>query len=338
MAKDDATPAVDTGDRASKMLEAFAAVDEGGVSEVATPVVAAPVDAVAEIAPEPVVVTPEVTQPEGVLLKDGKTVLPYEKLLEARREANASRAELKAAQAKLAEFEAAIADANDGGLPEIPDLSALEVPDELKQPLQAMRAHLVALSKQNKALQTESETRAQENERLQQERAESEYFATLNAKTDKGVDQFPILKALETTKGPRYEQAKAISNSLLSDPVYAEKMGTGELTRAQHFADVESGIRDAAIKEAHLFGLVPQAAAKPAVVAKPAPTAAAKPLPVVTQPTPGSLSDIPGGAAPATNEAEAFLQQDDFTAVANMAKIKQKNPSQFDAYMSRVYR
>lgn len=269
---------------------------------------------------------------EGILSKDGKRVIPYHVLEEARHQASAKDSQIEALTAKVAEYDAAISAAEAGEIPEIPDLNGLEgeFPEALVKPMQAMRAHLIALTNQNKTLVEKAAAQDAEVERVT--------AAAKAAQQTAALEKFPILKSLEENKAlmpARYEQARSISKQLLSDKDYA-----ASVTQEQHFADVEAKLKEAATQEAKLFGLVPAETKSDAKVETPAKPEAkpAKPLPALKQPAPASLSDLNGGTPPATSEAEAFLQQDDASAISNMVKLKNKSPAAFDAYMSRVYR
>lgn len=276
----------------------------------AEPAAAAPAPAEAAPAAEP----PAQEPPVGILAKDGKNVLPYD-VLARERERSAQ------LEAKIQELQSATQQAQAGQVPDMPDISKLEgeYPAELLAPLKAMQQVLANLNQSNQQLQQDLQQRQQERDQAQQEAQAIQY--------QQAVEQAPLLKQLEQVKGPWYEHAKAVSDSMLKDPNYANKNDP-----AAHFKDVESRVREDFNKSNALFAPPPNPA--PAQV-QPA-AATQKPLPPKVAPAPASLSDISGGTPPAATEAEGFMNMSDVDRIAFMMKAQQTG--QLAKVMSRVYR
>lgn len=333
MAKEDDT-------RPTQLFDAIASVDgmdnppPNAASVPPTPAVpqpaietqAMPAAAPAAEPPAPAAAVPEPLaggqqKPDGVLTKDGKHVIPYDVLEQARRDLGRTEQENQALKAKLQEFTQAQAQVAAGQPVEIPDISKLkaEYPEELWKPLEAMQTQLVALQSQTVELKADLAQREQER----QDSAIAGYNAD--------VSQVPELAEINKTEGPLKAQAIEISKRLLADPDYKPA------NRAEHFKDVVKELKAAKAAELKLLGFAIPDPAAPAA-ATPAPPA--RPLPSKdVPPPPASLSDIPGGTAPAATEAEGFANMNDIDAVAMMVNAKQKGGDNgLNALLRRTYR
>lgn len=271
--------------------------------------------AVAAPAAEPA--APVQQQPAGILAKDGKNILPFDVLQQAR-------SQITDLQAKIQEMQAATQQAQNGQLPDMPDISKLEgeYPAELLAPLKAMQQTLMTLNNSNQQLQQDLQARQQERDQAQNDAKAIQY--------QQAVEQAPLLKQLETVKGPWYDHAKAVSDQMLKDPSYANKNDP-----AAHFKDVESRVKQDFQASNALFNPAPAPSPNP-VPAQPA--AAAKPLPPLVAPAPASLSDISGGTPPATSEAEGYLKMNDIDRISMLMGAAKKGAGELGKLMQRTYR
>lgn len=264
---------------------------------------------------------PSAVEPEqaatGILAKDGKHVIPYEVLAEERRLR-------KEAQAQIAEFNRLIEEAEGtGGEVSLPNLAELEgkFPEELIGPLKAVYAKVGSLEQSNRSLTEKLSAKDKEVLEQQQEQEHVAYVQDLS--------ETPLLLKLEQMKGPLYEQAKSISDRLLQDEAHFASVTQGgkadiSTARKAHNVVVETELRS-------LMGM-------PALPPKSEPKPAAQPkaLPdLAQQPTPESLSEIPGGHAPAASEGEGFVNMD---AGKSMAFLTKMTPKQQDEWLARSFR
>ncbi len=266
--------------------------------------------------------TPAVEEaPKGVALKDGK-ILPISVLQEERREKAEFKRRAAAAEGELAELKAQLEKGKRGEAVTIPDISALEgeVPQALFETMKGMQSSLVTLQKQNQDMADAMKAREEQDEQEAKDARAADYEAAL--------DKYPLLKNAHVNQGAVYQESVAISKRLMADPEYAQ----GITSHAQHFADVDRELR----KSLGLPEAAPAAAASPTPA--PAPAPAAKPLPpkdAAAAAAPGSLSDLPGGAAPATSEGEAFMNMDGLKGAAVLAKM---TPADMNAWLRRTVR
>ncbi len=271
----------------------------------------------AEPEPKPAVQAEET--PAGVQAKDGKTIIPYEVLAEERRLR-------KEAQATLAEFNRLIDEADGTGEGvTLPNLTELEgkFPPELIGPLKAVYAKLGQMEQSNRSLTDQLTAKQTEELEHQQEAAQVIYLQSLS--------DTPLLAKLQQMKGPLYDQAKAIADRLIADDAHiAEVTQNGKAdtltARKAHNAMVEAEMRQ-------LLGMPALTKNPPASEARPA--AQPKALPELEHPTPESISEIPGGRAPAATEGEGFMNMDAGKSVAFLSKM---SPKQQDEWLARSFR
>lgn len=259
-------------------------------------------------------------EPGGVLAKDGKTVIPYHVLAEERRLR-------KEAQDKLDEFERLVQEAESGDTATLPDLAKLEAEyaeqPELLASIKALYAKVGVLDQSNRKLTKQVEDEQKAKQVQEQELAAGQYFQDLQVA--------PMLLKLERDKGPLYEQAKAISDRLLQDETHmatVTQSGKADLSTARkaHNKVVEAELKG-------LLGIA--AAAEPPPKSETKPAAQPKALPVVETKPPESISEIPGGVAPAASEAEGFQNMDPMKSAAFLMKM---TPAQQDEWLARNYR
>ncbi len=289
----------------SKMLDAIASVDTpeapaGEASEQTEPT------------GEPVATEAAEGEPAGVMLKDGKTVVPYTVLKETRDEANQYRQEIGSLRAQL---EAAQKSQAGGAQLDIADLPTddqlADYPEDLQGSFKALRDKVLMLNGSLQEMQTEREQAELEGKRA--------YYNSV-------IDKFPLLKQIEAAGGPRYEQGKMISEQIRSAPGYDRTQSLED-----HLKEVDQRLREAVKAEMSLFGMAPPTPATEAT--------GKRPLPEKIPSPPSSMSDIPGGAPPALSEADAFLNMNDIDAISVMAKAKQTGgQNKLDALLSRTYR
>ncbi len=259
--------------------------------------------------------------PEGVYTRDRKHVLDYSVLETARREAaeNAARAQeledqLKDLNAKKDEIRREI--------PESEQDEALEsleqdYPPELVQLIRSSREDARLARAEVQRLQKQSEdAAARQREVDEQADADSRRVAAMDA-----LAQTPFLERLAKNGGALWDEAKAISARIRSEEQRDRKQAA---PMVDHFKTVQAELRET-------LGLPAEAAPPASEQPKPKQD---KPLPDGDLDIPSSLSNIPGGTAPASTEGEAFMDMDSMQSVAHLMDM---SPKQMDDFLARNF-
>ena len=250
-----------------------------------------------------------------VLAKDGKNTIPYEKLVEAREEAKAAKAEREALMQEMESIKAMLAEkeapkteqtASEDGpvadelqdlkdqladLPEVIEFVERYTGNQLKQ-VEMLKAQIEALTAQIEPIRKTEETRAVED-----------HFRAI---TTAHADAEKIVESQEFTewKGKQPSFAQEAYDAVL-------ERGT-----AQQVIELFS-----AFKESTGWGKTAATAGD---------TAAPKTVKVNT---PKSLSDIPAGTAAPHDEAEALTQM---SQTGRLQKMLNLDPSKIEDLMARL--
>lgn len=269
--------------------------------------------------------TSGVTSPKGVMAKDGDHIIPYSVLERERERAIRAEATIKALSEQInalqsgADTEAKPANA-EGQLSE-QDLAQLD--SDLPGVAKVIRAQMAAIQ----ALTGTVQTLQQENEIAQNTRA-----ASVQDETEAAIQSNPELVAWreaanrKDSPDPRmWNRAADLDAVLRSDDEWKDR------PIAERFAKVTETIKT-------LYG-APSAAPAPTIVqpqqAKPVDLkqVADTQLEAIPAPVPTTLSDIPGGAAPAQSDIETL---ENASAVALGQKFMSMSPDQMESYLARL--
>jgi hypothetical protein len=228
---------------------------------------------------------------DGVLTRDGKRVIPYDVLAEARKtsQAHAERAKQLEETQRVLQDRIAAMEAGKKDEQPAPEVFSKDRIDAVREDMPEM-AEL--MESQN---------------RLARELAEAKSAAAavpapqpdpdLKANIQAAIDDRPLLAKWQAKGGIAWQRAVELDKGLRSDPAWASK------SIAEQFAHVERLVAD------ELGVDVPAQAAAPAPAPIPAPTAAPKPnaptVPVAEAPHP-TVSDF-NGSAPVTADPLAGL-------------------------------
>lgn len=263
----------------------------------------------------------EEVQPEFVLMKDGKHAAPF-KLVEDLR---SSKTELERVVREQKEQIETLSKAKAEGATNVDVLADQELLSD--EQLTELEADMPALGKvlrgtQNslKALMAKSATEQAQRDHDEQQRQISERDA-VRTTVQEAIDQTPKLLHLQSTDPIAFQRAKEIDIERSKNPATAAHWNA--LPLADRFAQVMTDYeaRFGAVKVASL----PEKAApadKPATESKPAQKAA-----------PLSLSDLPGGAAPAIDSRAEMAAKAGPEIISNMANWTQ---AQLDSYFAAL--
>lgn len=253
--------------------------------------VAAPAPADSSQAPAAAPAPSEPARVDGVLAKDGKTVIPYGVLAAARNEARTAHQRAEAAEAALAEAQrqatAASSDLANRAAADPNSLTDAEMA-ELEQDFPALAKPLKLLRSMSEKLQTAAPTPAPAAPAPAPAASRSQGDDEAEA-FDLAIAANPLIGDWMSSGGREWERAKAIDRVLQQDPESAN------LSYADRFAKVQRMVAaefDIPLPKPAATPAAP--AASPAAPAAPAvPAAKAAPLP--------SLSDL-GGTPPQSAE------------------------------------
>lgn len=272
--------------------------------------------------------------PQGILAKDGKNIIPYDKLIEAREEARAAKAEQAALRQEMESLKAQINGINkqqdderegEGGEPEgdKKDIVAME------------REYIAAMMEgdEDKAIEVRSLINA-EIARQARESAVSDMTASrqaiegeslMNAAVNDVLEKFPVLNL---DKGGD----EAALNKVIrwrDFIIHSEGLPPHEaLVKAAE--EVLGAQTDHPAKQTGRQGQQPAAAGDKAGERNPGKTTPGQP----SRPTvPTSLSDIPAGTAAHHDEAEALGQMSES---ALLDKMMQMAPEKIESLIAKV--
>jgi len=266
-------------------------------------------------------------KPKGVQARDGDHIIPYSVLERERDRASRAEATAKALAEQLQSLQSgktveAQAPANAGNLTE-EDLAQLDT--DLPGVAKVIRAQMAAIE----AMQGTIHTLQQENEIEQQNRQ-----AAALDQTEAAIMANADLKAWRDAATRKdnpdplmWNRAAGLDEVLRDDPDWKDQ------PLATRFAKVVESMRS-------LYGVPAAATPTPPAPVPPAPQPAtdlkqvadAK-LKAEPAPVPTTLSDIPGGAAPAQSDIETI---ENTSAVALGQKFLSMSPDQMDAYLARI--
>jgi hypothetical protein len=264
--------------------------------------------------------------PEGVATKDGKRIIPYT-VLEQERRKNHELERLARDQAeRLKQLE------QPGGQPagQKPQESAVTILSE--EELQELEEELPAIGKLFRAQQTQLQSLGQTVQTLAQERQtrEEEGARTVQMTVQEAIDASPklaYLQSLEETDPIKWERAVRFDSTLRADPEWAEKSFSERFEKVVQLYEATYGPVDLPGQPAASVQSVKQPSQ--ADLAK----QAAEKLKSKTA-VPTSLSAIPGGATPATDDVlGAFASK---TGPELTADFMRMTPAQIDAALARL--
>lgn len=215
------------------------------------------------------------SKPEGVLSKDGKTVLPWAVVHAARSEKAAERQARLAAEAERDALKQQIEDLKAGKRP------VNEDEDELDAAVAAAAEDVPVVAELHKRLKA-AEAALKQGSKPAQEDTTTDEPSSDPLQDD--IDSVPLLAGWQATGGPEFEAAKALDTALLRSPKWKDK------PRTERFAEVARQVADQ-------FDIQVEDEAPP----NPTPTPnRADPKAVIAKAgrtAPNTLSDFKGGAA-----------------------------------------
>lgn len=250
-------------------------------------------------------------EPAGVLLKDGKHFLPYDKYKESRKEAAEAKARAEAAEAELAKLRAAGETSGESGGTGKAAAAASSTLDEAIAEVEAMEASVAEYEAEGMtAMAAQARSQAKvlraliEDRRAEAARAKADADAAqrrtaeeVRSAVDEAVDNNPTLRFLRDTDNPLWDAA------VDQDAILRQNPATAGLPLEKRLEKVV-----AAIEAVHgPIKLPPEFQSVASVKA-----AAQK---VVENETaagfvPRTLSDMPGGGLPSTSTGEALSKMD----------------------------
>lgn len=261
----------------------------------------------------------EEAQPQGVLAKDEKHILPFKVVEDLRsskaelervvREQNQQIEALKATKAAGAENADVLADT---------EFLTDEQLNELEQEMPALAKTLRGTQTALKQVLTDRATEKQEREHEEQQRlikTRDEVRSTVQA----AIDQTPKLSHLQATDPIAFQRAKEIDIERSKNPATAAHWNA--LPLADRFAQVMTDY-EAKFGEVKVASL-PEKPATPAGETKPTPKPAG----------PISLSDLPGGASPATDARAEITAKHGSEIIADMSKW---TPAQMESFFANI--
>lgn len=322
-----------TPEQAAQLLEL---THEGDTVD-ATETASAPAPAPAEPEPSPAVdgesnttkteADSDLTAENAVILaKDGKHLIPFDKLTEARESAQKAVAERDEAQRVAAELKAQLEAANK---PQTAALNAVEPKPEAVDIKALRKQHYDAIQMGDEALALElgekidaevlSRAEAAATQRLVAERQQEE--------AARAATELQRVAADAKAKYPALDETGAMANQDAIDFVVSKRDLLIQRGTAPHKA-----LEQAVAKAAELFkwnGQTTSANPKDAAAAAAAAIAAAKTA------TPATLSDIPGGK-PAGQSLEARMAAGTMSGIEMAEAMERMTPDQREEFLNRA--
>lgn len=266
--------------------------------------------------------SPDAQHPAGVLLKDGKHVAPYRVLEEARERAARAESTVQALARQLEELKAgADPDKAAGGdnAPSITEDDLAELEDlspEIAKVIKAQMARIEALTGEVVGLKQEQEI----VHKTRQAEIQDELTAAIEANPDLKAWRDAAFRE-ESPDPSRWQKVTQVDDMLMVDPEWQDK------PLSERFAKAVEMVKT-------LYGETPTRN-EPAADDKAnedLKKAADEKLKGKEPPVPTSLSEIPGGAAPAQSDIEN-LENVSTMALGN--KMLSMTPDQIEAYLAR---
>ena len=251
-----------------------------------------------------------------VLAKDGKNTIPYEKLVEAREEAKAARAEREALMQEMESIKAMLADKQEAPRTEQADTETGPVADEL----QDLKDQLADLPEVIEFVERYTGSQLKQVEMLKAQ------IEALTAQIE------PIRKTEQTRVVEDHFRAittaHADADMIVESPEFVEWKGKQpSFTQEAYDAVLERGTAQQVIE---LFSTFKDATGWSKADATAGDTEAPRTVKVNT---PKSLSDIPGGTAAPHDEAEALTQM---SQTGRLQKMLNLDPSKIEDLMARL--
>jgi hypothetical protein len=264
----------------------------------------------------------EDVKPQGVLAKDNEHILPFKVVEDLRQSKSELEQRVRDQEAQLAELRAAKpGDVVDADVLKDHEFLSEEQLAELEEDMPALAKTLRTTQSALTSLLTQ-----QANDRKQREQEEQQRQNTVReavrTNVQAAIDATPVLLHLQTTDPLAFERAKEIDIERSKNP------STAALWNAM---PLEERFKQLVVDYEARFGKV-------AVPSLPAPTPASATPAAETKPTPKpsgplSLSDLPGGASPATDAREEMGGKNGAEIIADMSKW---SPAQLDAYFANI--
>jgi hypothetical protein len=262
-------------------------------------------------------------QPEGVATKDGKHIIPFEVLEKERTRT----AELqRVAQEQAAQIEALKAKAAGAPEPGKPQPNGEEVLVLSEEELAELEKELPALGKLFRAQQAQLHQLGSTVKNLSDERQEreAESARSVQVNVQDAIDANPKLAYLQAQAPDVFGRAVRFDQTLSADPDWAGK------SLQDRFAQVVK-LYEATYGEVKLPGSADPEQPKPSQ-SELAKVAEAK-LAAAAPGSPKSMSDIPGGSIPPTDE---LARIESLTTAELGAMFENMTQEQQDAYLARL--
>lgn len=270
-------------------------------------------------------------KPEGVATRDGKHIIPYGVLESERDRRQAAENTVQELQRKLDEMQASAAKGTAQGDKKVQQIA--EQADELLSPedLEAMRVDFPALATTIDRFKTVIGALNAKVESLTARDQERELSTAEQAakRVQEFIDVEPVLAHLQSTNPELWAQAIALEKTLQANPKFADT--------ATRFAKVAERMSED-------YGPFDGVPAKPTLAdkgGKPTPAASEAARKAVEEQlkqsqqgsAPRSLSDLPSGEAPATDERASL---ENMSVVELGAQLSTMTTEQRDAFLRRL--
>lgn len=321
-----AAAATEAKELADKEVEDKAAADAAAAAAAA-----APKTEPVETTNAPAATTPaepeKLEAPVGVTSKDGKTVLPYAALkgarkqaFDAKQQADQERAGREAAEARAATAEQLLADIKAGKVQADDAPSAKELEDLEKYAPKTAKAYREAVARAEVAEAAAVEARKAAPKPAAAPAAEPEDPA------QEAIDQIPLLSGWQASDPAKFDRAVDHDMVLKKSPKWA---GRSVLERFKHVTKLVADEYDIQMQDETTASPAPPPPTTPPKTSKADPKAviaAAKPT------APHTLSDFKGGAVDQKDD----LPLERMPAVAQLARVQDMTPAQFDSYLAKL--
>ncbi len=259
-----------------------------------------------------------------VLAKDGKHVIPYSVLRETRTQLSAAQEMIEQQQKMIEDLKAAPDDADNRPAqepkPEISDEDMAVLEEELPALAKILKTQQQTIESLNEQMTDKLkgvEEKAEAAHKTQQE-IEAERQQAVREQVQEAIDNNEALSRWSAEDPDRWQRAMAFDDTLRQDPMWSDK------TFAERFEKVVELV-NAVLPEDR------QEAPKPEEKPSPESLKAKAKEKLGEQPPPASLSDLPGGVPP---------ESDDVSKLENMsptqieAMFDKMTPDQMESYLA----
>lgn len=254
-------------------------------------------------------------KPDGILAKDGKNVIPYSQLETARARATAAENLAKEQAQRIAQLE------TEKTAPQGDDVTMLTDAE-----LEVLEADSPTLAKTLRAQQTRIEKLTEQVEKVtqRQETQAATEEAEIKSEVQTAIDENPTLAAWQTAEDQSmWQEASRLDRTLRKSPKYANVSFADRFKKVVELTEAVLEVK-AEAPVVQQPALTPDQIKAAAKVKLDAANKAKKPL---------SLSDIPGGAAPAVDERQKVEEMSP-TALGN--QFMGMTRDQIDAYVANL--